>query len=260
MFRKISKLSPNRFVVGFIVGAMLFSGSAFAYNSYVSENTPETGYLLCANSKTKAVTFPNKLSCPAGTIALDLGASGGVAGDDGQDGATGASGAQGPFGPTGPTGPQGPAGPRGADGVSTGGKIYYGIASSIDIVADGVINSTATMAKKIMYTLKSSDVPSGYYTLDAHITGLWSEAARTDSLMECYFQSQTDYDKKSGSRQWGAATSERQNWNLVSINVAGDWSPSLDSQMYLVCASSGTLKNLQLEVTVTSAMLAGKLP
>ena len=40
MFRKISRFSPNRFVVGFIVGAMLFSGSAFAYKSYVSENTP----------------------------------------------------------------------------------------------------------------------------------------------------------------------------------------------------------------------------
>ena len=122
MFRKISKLSPNRFVVGFIVGAMLFSGSAFAYKSYVSENTPETGYLLCANSKTKAVTFPNKLSCPAGTIALDLGASGGVAGDDGRDGATGGNGAQGPAGPAGPmglTGPAGPAGPKGADGTNT---------------------------------------------------------------------------------------------------------------------------------------------
>ena len=257
MFRKISRFSPNRFVVGFIVGAMLFSGSAFAFKSYVSENTPETGYLLCANSKTKAVTFPNKLSCPAGTIALDLGASGGVAGDDGQDGATGASGAQGPFGPT---GPQGPVGPRGADGVSTGRDIYYGIAKSIDIVADGVINSSSEMVKKIMYTLKSSDVPNSYYILDAHITGLWSETAKTGSLFECFFQSQTNYDKKSGSQSWGIDGTERQSWNGVQLNVNGDWSPSVDSVMYLVCSTSGTVKNVQLEVTVSSARLAGKLP
>jgi hypothetical protein len=68
----------GKFIAGMIVGAVLFSGSAIALNNYVSDNSPENGYLLCANNKTKAVTFPNKLSCPSGTTALDLGAVTGV--------------------------------------------------------------------------------------------------------------------------------------------------------------------------------------
>jgi len=56
------------------VGAALFGGSAIAAQVYLSDNTPEKGYLLCANNKTKAVTYPKKLSCPPGTTALDLGA------------------------------------------------------------------------------------------------------------------------------------------------------------------------------------------
>ena len=46
------------------VGAALFGGSAIAAQVYLSDNTPEKGYLLCANNKTKAVTYPKKLSCP----------------------------------------------------------------------------------------------------------------------------------------------------------------------------------------------------
>jgi S1-C subfamily serine protease len=64
----------GKFLAGVIIGAALFSGSAIAINNYVSDNSPENGYLLCANLKTKAVTFPNKLSCPSGTKALDMGA------------------------------------------------------------------------------------------------------------------------------------------------------------------------------------------
>ena len=88
----------SKFLSGVIVGAILFSGSAIAFNQYISDNTPENGYLLCANLKTKAVTFPNKLSCPTGTKALDMGA------------AVGNEGPQGPKGETGATGPQGPKG------------------------------------------------------------------------------------------------------------------------------------------------------
>ena len=56
------------------VGAALFGGSAIAAQIYLSDNTPEKGYLLCANNKTKAVTYPKKLRCPPRTTALDLGA------------------------------------------------------------------------------------------------------------------------------------------------------------------------------------------
>lgn len=82
----------SKFLVGFLLGGALFSGSAFAYSNYKSDNTPEGGYLLCANNKSRAVTFPNKLSCPSGSTALDLGA---IVGQEG------------PAGPAGPTGPAG---------------------------------------------------------------------------------------------------------------------------------------------------------
>ena len=100
----------SKFLTGVIVGALFFSGSAIAYNEYVSDNTPENGYLLCANKKTKAVTFPNKLTCPTGTIPLDMGAAIGEEGPAGQDGYQGL---------TGPAGPAGPPGPKGADGTNT---------------------------------------------------------------------------------------------------------------------------------------------
>jgi hypothetical protein len=236
---KVLFSGASKFLAGVIVGGVVFSGSAIALNSYVSDNTPENGYLLCANVKTKAVTFPNKLSCPAGTKALDMGAVTGVEG---------------------PEGPQGPQGPVGPGAVSTGGKVYWGQSpSSIDIVADGSINSSSAMVRKILYTLKGSDVTPGYYKLFAHVSGLWGEGARTGSKVQCYFQSPTDYASDGGYR-WGEASTERANWNGMDLNIYGDWITSSDSSMYLVCKTSGTLKGLDFQVEVTSATLAGKLP
>jgi len=245
----LSKFSgTSKFVAGVVVGAILFSGSAIALNNYVSDNTPENGYLLCANLKTKAVTFPNKLSCPAGTKALDMGA------------VTGVEGPEGPQGPQGYTGPQGPAGPAGSAAVSTGGKVYWGTSpSSIDIVADGSINSSSAMVRKIMYTLRSSDVTPGYYKLFAHVSGLWGEGARTGSKVQCYFQTPSNYTSD-GNYKWGEASTERANWNGVELNIFGDWSSTVDSSIYLVCRTSGTLKGLDVEVEATSATIAGKLP
>jgi hypothetical protein len=238
----------SKFIAGVIVGGVLFSGSAIALNNYVSDNTPENGYLLCANNKTKAVTFPNKLSCPSGTTALDLGA------------VTGVEGPEGPTGPQGYTGPQGPAGPAGSAAASTGGKVYWGTSpSSIDIVADGSINSSSAMVRKIMYTLRSSDVTPGYYKLFAHVSGLWGEGARTGSKVQCYFQTPANYTSDGGYK-WGEASTERDSWNGVELNIFGDWSSTADSSMYLVCRTSGTLKGLDVEVEATSATIAGKLP
>jgi hypothetical protein len=206
-----------------------------AYNKYVSDNTPEGGYLLCANNKTKAVTFPNKLSCPSGTTALDLG---GVAGEPGAEG------------------PEGPAGPAGTSNV---GKVYWTVnPSTFDIVADGTINSTSSMVKKILLTLKSSDVPNGYYRLSANISGQWADSADTGSLVQCYFQTSSDFDA-GGGNQFGKAATERKSWNNVQMNVLGDWSTSTTSTMYLVCRTSGTLKGLQVQVELESAILAGKI-
>lgn len=238
----------GKFLTGIIVGAVVFSGSAIALNNYVSDNTPENGYLLCANIKTKAVTFPNKLSCPSGTTALDLGA------------VTGVEGPEGPQGLQGNTGPQGPQGPAGSSASINVGKVYWGVSQSpIDIVADGSINSSSSMVRKIMYTLKASDVPSGYYQLKGVISGLWGDSASQGSLLKCYFQSENDY-KSDGSTSWGQVSLERKSWNNVNLVVAGDWISSIDGLMYLVCKTSGTLKGLNVEVDATSAILVGKLP
>ena len=130
---KIESLeSAGKVTLGIFVGAIIFGGSAIAVNNIVSNNTPTGGYLLCANKKTGQVTFPNKLNCPAGTSALDLGAitsisntqtvqdpkgDTGAQGPKGDTGATGATGAQGPKGETGATGAQGPKGETGATGA-----------------------------------------------------------------------------------------------------------------------------------------------
>ena len=131
-------------------------------------------------------------------------------------------------------------------------------ANAIDIVADGTINSTTSMVRKIMLTLKSSDLPSGYYRLEGHITGLWADSADVGSLAQCYFQSSTEYDAN-GSRRWGTAATERKSWNNVNMNVLGDWSTSLENTIYLVCRTSGTLKGLQVQVDLQTSALAGKL-
>ena len=238
----------SKFIAGVIVGAVFFSGSAIALNNYVSDNTPENGYLLCANLKTKAVTFPNKLTCPSGTKALDMGA------------VTGVEGPEGPEGPQGYTGPQGPQGPAGSSAASIVGKVYWGVSpSSVDIVADGTINASSAMVRKIMYTLKSSDIPSGYYQLSGVISGLWGDSATQGSLLKCYFQGEDDF-KIDGSTRWGQVATERRSWNNANLVVSGDWSTSSDALMHLVCKTSGTLKGLNVQVEATSAVIAAKLP
>jgi S1-C subfamily serine protease len=85
------KLPRVRFIAGFVLGSLVFGTAAYSVNV---DNTPEGGYLLCYNTKTKAVTFPGKLSCPSGTKGLELGAAGfdGIDGIDGIDGRDGIDG------------------------------------------------------------------------------------------------------------------------------------------------------------------------
>ena len=59
----------NKFVPGFIIASLLFGGAAIAVNV---NNTPQGGYLLCANNKTRAVTYPGTLKCPSGTTAIEV--------------------------------------------------------------------------------------------------------------------------------------------------------------------------------------------
>lgn len=232
---------------GIVIGALFFSGSAIAVNHYVSDNSPANGYLLCANLKTKAVTFPGKLSCPSGTKALDLGAVTGV---------------EGPEGPEGPEGQQGREGPRGSAGTSaatSAGKMYWGtLKTPIDIVADGSITSSANMVKKIIYTLDSSAVPSGDYKLLANVSALWSDAAREGSYAECYFQTDSDYVAQKNTRKWGAAMIERGGWNSFKLNIHGDWYSSVEPKIHLICSTSGTIKGIMTVVEASSFVNAGQ--
>jgi len=56
---KISGL--GKFLVGLVIGAFFLSGSAIAVNKYVATNSPEKGYLLCANKKLGLLLFPINL-------------------------------------------------------------------------------------------------------------------------------------------------------------------------------------------------------
>lgn len=81
----------------FMIFLSLFVASILsiaAANSISVNNTAQGGYLLCFNSKTRAITYPGSLSCPSGTKPLELGA-------------TGPKGAQGDMGPQGPAGEKG---------------------------------------------------------------------------------------------------------------------------------------------------------
>ena len=74
-----------KFIIGFILGALLFGTSAYAVGA---ANTPATGYVMCVGLKTTAVFYPAKLKCPVSTKMLVLGAQG-------KTGATGPAGAAG---------------------------------------------------------------------------------------------------------------------------------------------------------------------
>ena len=147
-FKSLNKLS---FPFGIFIGIVLFSGSAVAYNNYVSDNTPANGYLLCANTKTKVVTFPNKLKCPKGTKALDMGAVTGVKG------------------PEGPAGPEGTPGVNGRDATQKSGYV-------VTLKPQDVIASVASKSDKTLIS-KSGFVP-GYYNLVGEISFLFQNSTQ----------------------------------------------------------------------------------
>ena len=100
-----------RFVIGFLAGSLLCGTAAYSVSV---NNTAAGGYLLCYNTKTKALTFPGTLSCPSGTKALEMGATGPA----GSQGATGEKGSDGARGTKGDSGATGDAGAKGATGDS----------------------------------------------------------------------------------------------------------------------------------------------
>jgi len=76
---------------------LLFIG--ITANAAGNLNNPDSGYLLCVNTKTKVVTHPGSSKCPKGTTALVLGQKG----KDGIPGLTGAAGLNGLDGKDGKT-------------------------------------------------------------------------------------------------------------------------------------------------------------
>ena len=66
----------NSKMVLILVSVFSATTVAYAANTLISDNTPENGYILCANKKTKSVTYPNSTTCPSGSILLDMGAAG----------------------------------------------------------------------------------------------------------------------------------------------------------------------------------------
>ena len=217
----------SKFIAGVIAGAVLFSGSAIALNNYVSDNTPENGYLLCANLKTKAVTFPNKLICPSGTKALDMGAA---------------------------TGVEGPEGPAGATGPSGTAKTYSRVTSPRDIVADGRYTTFASLKKTVIAKISPADVPIGSYSLSAYVDGLWAENVSEGAIFTCYFQKKKDFDSGINNRLRGGDSTENGSWTGLKLNPrATIFFVSLtDDPVYLVCAAGGTVKEIDAYLIATS--------
>jgi hypothetical protein len=96
-FKKV--VFRGKFLIGLAIGIVLTGGVAYSASHL---NTPETGYLLCVDKKTKNVRFPATQKCPPGASSLIVGAQGiqGLKGDSGIQGETG------PMGPQGMQGPQ----------------------------------------------------------------------------------------------------------------------------------------------------------
>lgn len=80
---KIFKSRRFTFILGLVIGCTVVGSTAYSISV---DNTPESGYLLCVNTKTNAVTYTGKLQCPRGFKGLELGAQG-ERGYDGADGA-----------------------------------------------------------------------------------------------------------------------------------------------------------------------------
>lgn len=229
---KNSVSGRTNFILGFAIAALLFSGSAFAINTYTSDNTPENGYLLCANKSTKVVTFPNKLNCPSGTIALDLGAVTGV---------------EGPEGPQGPEGPEGPRGLTGSASSESTNSSYFLQVVSQDVIADGV-TSGSNLKKFIAAKIGPNAMPFAAYSLAAHLSGNWADSALSQSskpFIQCYFQYAKDYPD--GSYRYGSGRAELSNWSGIAFTTFGDYwaTASTDDSIYLVCKTSGSIKGLQ---------------
>ncbi len=123
---------------------------------------------------------------------------------------------------------------------------------------DGVITDAAKAKKFIVGTIYPADLPTGYYRLDAHLSGLWSETVfnlSSKPFIRCYFQEKKEYDSGSGATQWGASKEDYVSWTGITMTVQGyAWFlSSTDSPVHLVCSTTAIVKDFGGMVEAFSA-------
>jgi len=132
---------------GFLVGALLVGGGAFAANTISSSNSINA----CVNNTSRVITIaPTSGKCPTGTRALTWNIAGpqgpaGAAGPAGVAGANGAPGSAGPAGPTGATGASGTQGLAGSAG-SAGSASNSNTSFSVTSIANALLPSVVSIA------------------------------------------------------------------------------------------------------------------
>jgi len=129
---------------GFLVGALLVGGGAFAANTISSSNSINA----CVNNTSRVITIaPTSGKCPTGTRALTWNIAGpqGPAGPAGVAGANGAPGSAGPAGPTGATGASGTQGLAGSAG-SAGSASNSNTSFSVTSIANTLLPSVVSIA------------------------------------------------------------------------------------------------------------------
>jgi len=80
------RITAKSAIATLVLSVMLVSTTAIALDA---SNTPETGYVLCVNKKTKVVTYPASLKCAASETKLLIGGQNqSASGSQGADGST----------------------------------------------------------------------------------------------------------------------------------------------------------------------------
>jgi len=222
-----------RFFLGLAVGVLFSVTAAYAINA---DNTPDNGYLLCVNSKTKAVTYPGVLKCPSGSKPLELGAQG----------------AEGPMGVTGPTGATG----QSAD-VKAMGTLTLGAIEPRDVA----LPSSSVSRRLILaaFTDKTFDEKTGTYLLSVDLSGGWATPSEVFNFGEvyCYFQDLSIYNatpNNTGARgvsyQGSARAGNDGSFNF-SMHVTGTFAISKSPSEVLACWSNRSVIGLTGQVLAT---------
>jgi hypothetical protein len=170
-------ISRGRFIIGLIIGVVLTGSVAYSANIF---NTPETGYLLCVNQKTKIITYPATQKCPSGTSKLILGARGaqgtqgiqgekGEKGDLGPQGIQGIAGEMGPQGERGLTGPQGIQGPQGSTTITQAQPIVQKVYDANGNLMGNLLGSSANDVTVQVGNSRLSYFNSGFIYLNGQI-------------------------------------------------------------------------------------------